>query len=68
MEQRIVTDPSICSGRPTLQGTCITVQTVLECLGAGDSIDEVLDAYPTLSREDVLACSCYLPQFTPQKL
>lgn len=39
-----------------VRGTRITVQTVLEFLGAGDSIEDVLEEYPTLSREDVLAC------------
>ena len=32
------------------------VQTIMEFLGAGDSIDEVLEAYPSLEREDVYAC------------
>jgi uncharacterized protein (DUF433 family) len=35
----------------------MTVQTVLEFLGAGDSIEQVLEEYPSLTREDVLACS-----------
>jgi uncharacterized protein (DUF433 family) len=59
MEERIVIDPGICSGRPVVRGTRITVQTVLEFLGAGDSIDEILEEYPRLSREDVLACLRY---------
>ncbi len=56
MEERIVIDPGVCNGRPTVRGTRITVQTVLEFLGAGDSIEDVLEEYPSLSREDVLAC------------
>lgn len=56
MEERIVIDPAICNGRPAVRGTRITVQTVLEFLGAGDSIEDVLEEYPFLSREDVLAC------------
>ena len=56
MEERIVIDPAICNGRPAVRGTRITVHTVLEFLGAGDSIEDVLDEYPALSREDVLAC------------
>jgi uncharacterized protein (DUF433 family) len=59
MEERIIIDPEICNGRPIVRGTRITVQTVLEFLGAGDSIDEVLEEYPNLSREDVLACLSY---------
>ena len=39
MESRILIDPNICNGRPTIRGTRITVQTILEFLGAGDSIE-----------------------------
>jgi uncharacterized protein (DUF433 family) len=53
---RIVINPEICNGRPTVRGTRITAQTVLEFLGAGDSIEDVLEEYPSLTKEDVLAC------------
>jgi uncharacterized protein (DUF433 family) len=56
MESHIVIDPEICNGRPVVRGTRITVQTVMEFLAAGDSVEEVLEAYPSLSREQVLAC------------
>jgi uncharacterized protein (DUF433 family) len=53
---RIIINPDICNGLPTIEGTRITAQTILEFLSAGDSIEDVLDEYPTLKREDVLAC------------
>lgn len=56
MDSYIVIDPAVCNGRPIVKGTRITVQTVMEFLAAGDSVDEVLEAYPSLSREQVLAC------------
>ncbi len=56
MEDRIIIDPAICDGRPTIRGARIAAQAVLEFLGAGDSIEDVLEQYPTLSRDDVLAC------------
>jgi uncharacterized protein (DUF433 family) len=56
---RIVINPDICNGLPTIEGTRITAQTVLEFLSAGDTIEDVLDEYPTLTREDVLACLAY---------
>ena len=56
MEERILIDPSICNGRPVIRGTRITVQTVLEFLGAGDSVDDILDEYPSLTKDDILAC------------
>ncbi len=53
---RILVDPDICNGQPVIKGTRITLRTVLEFLAAGDSIEDVLEEYPSLSREDVLAC------------
>lgn len=53
---RIVIDPDICNGQPIIRGTRITARTVLEFLAAGDSVEDVLEEYPTLSREDILAC------------
>ena len=56
MADRIDIHPDICNGRPVIAGTRIPVQTIVEFLGAGDSIDEVLEAYPSIKREDVYAC------------
>jgi len=56
MEELIVIDPAVCNGRPVVKGTRITVQTIIEFLAAGDTVDEVLETYPTLTREQVLAC------------
>lgn len=53
---RVTVDPSICNGRPTIRGTRIAVQTVLEFLGAGDSQEDILKAYPSLEAEDIRAC------------
>jgi uncharacterized protein (DUF433 family) len=62
MKDRIITDPQICSGRPVIAGTRITVQTILEFLGAGDSIEDVLEEYPSLTRKDILASLQYSSQ------
>lgn len=56
MDNRISIHPDICNGRPVITGTRILVQTVMEFLGAGDSIEEVLEEYPALTREDIYAC------------
>lgn len=56
MTSRIDIDPDICNGRPIIAGTRIPVQTIMEFLGAGDSVDEVLEEYPALGREDIYAC------------
>jgi uncharacterized protein (DUF433 family) len=51
--RKIVIDPDVCNGQPTFEGTRISVQTVLEFLGAGDSPEDVVTEYPSLSLEDV---------------
>ena len=53
---QIEVNPDVCNGRPVVRGTRIAVESVLGMLAAGDSIDEVLRAYPTLTRAQVLAC------------
>ena len=58
-ENRILIIPDVCNGKPVIRGTRITVQTILEFLGAGDSIDEVLKEYPNLVKEDIYACIKY---------
>ncbi len=57
--RQIVIYPDICNGKPVIEGTRITVQTILEFLGAGDSVEEVLEAYPSLTREDIYVCIQY---------
>ena len=53
--ERITVDPNICNGKPTFKGKRIAVQTVLEFLAAGDSIDDILKAYPSLEEADIKA-------------
>jgi len=56
MKERISIKPDICNGRPVVRGTRIAVQTVLEFLAAGDSVEDLLEEYPKLTRADVRAC------------
>ena len=51
MKDLITIDPAICNGRPVVRGTRITVQTVMEFLAAGDTVEDVLEEYPALTRE-----------------
>jgi uncharacterized protein (DUF433 family) len=56
VSDRITIDEKICNGKPTIRGKRITVQTILEFLSAGESVEEILNQYPTLEREDISAC------------
>lgn len=62
MNPKITMDPDICNGRPVIAGTRIPVQTILEFLGAGDSIEDVLEEYPSLERDDVYAAIRFASQ------
>lgn len=52
---RITIVPDVCNGKPTIRGMRITVRTVLEYLAAGETVENILDAYPYLEREDIQA-------------
>ncbi len=56
LQNRITIDPAICNGKPTIRGLRITVQTVLEYLGAGESQEEILRQFPMLEPGDIAAC------------
>ena len=51
----IQSDPAVMLGKPVIKGTRITVECVLEKLSMGHSVDDVLKAYPHLTREAVMA-------------
>ncbi|MEL6606145.1 MAG: DUF433 domain-containing protein [Cyanobacteria bacterium J06614_10] len=64
---RISIDPNICFGKPCIKGHRIWVALVLDYLAAGESIEGVLDAYPSITRQDVLACIAYGAEMTRGK-
>jgi uncharacterized protein (DUF433 family) len=59
MHQRITIDPAVCHGKPRIRGLRYPVETVLEWLAGGMSIEEILADYEDLEREDILAARSY---------
>ena len=57
--ERIVTDPDILVGKPSVKGTRLSVELILGWLGQGWTVDMLLENYPTLSRNDVLAALAF---------
>jgi uncharacterized protein (DUF433 family) len=55
MDATIISDPGIMTGKPVIAGTRITVESILERLGAGESIEDLLEAHPRLTRDGVRA-------------
>lgn len=56
---RITSDPSVMLGKPVVEGTRITVESILEKLAAGETIEDLSEAYPNLSREGILAALAF---------
>lgn len=55
MKASITSDPAVMQGKPVVAGTRITVESILEKLAAGESIEQILEAHPRLTREAVQA-------------
>jgi uncharacterized protein (DUF433 family) len=53
--ERISSDPSICHGQPTVRGLRYPVENLLELLASGMTIEQIIDDYPDLERDDLLA-------------
>jgi uncharacterized protein (DUF433 family) len=53
--QVVESNPDIMLGKPVVSGTRITVESILEKLGAGESEEQLLQAHPRLTREGILA-------------
>lgn len=52
----IETKPEVLSGKPVIKNTRIAVDLILEKLAAGDSLNDILQAYPKIHKEDITAC------------
>ena len=57
--ERISINPLIFGGKPIIRGHRLAVEHVLGMLGAGDSVETILEGYAWLEREDILACLIY---------
>ncbi len=67
LDGRITIDPDLCNGKPTIRGKRITVQTVVEFLGAGETEKEILEQYPSLEKEDINACLVFASKLMNHK-
>lgn len=59
MFERISIAPQVCHGQACIKGTRIPVHQIAFMLANGDTIDDLLEAYPTISRDDIFACLAY---------
>jgi uncharacterized protein (DUF433 family) len=64
---RITINPDICHGKPTIRGLRYPVDSMLELLASGMSIEDLLLDYPDLEKDDFLACIEYAAKLTQIK-
>ena len=65
--KRITINPDICHGKPTIRNLRYPVENMLELLSSGMTTNEILNDYPDLEKEDILACLAYASNITKVK-
>jgi len=68
MIERISIDPKICHGQACIKGTRIPVHQILHMLANGDTAEGLLEEYPSIEREDILACLEYAASLTEEQV
>lgn len=64
---RITINPDICHGKPTIRNKRYPVDVILDLLSAGMTTEEILEDYPNLEREDIMACLLYASKIAKTK-
>lgn len=68
MFERISIDPGVYHGQACVRGTRIPVHQIVGMLANGDTIEELLEDYPSLEREDILACLEYAASLAEEQI
>ncbi len=58
-KDRITANPKVMLGKPVIKGTRITVELILRKIAGGYSSDEIIEMYPHITKEDIMACASY---------
>jgi len=64
MNPRLQITPTVCHGKPVIRGTRVLVSTILGALSGGDSIETVLEDYPSITAEDISAALEFASQLS----
>ncbi len=59
MKNRIHISPDICHGKPVIKGTRVLVSNILGALAAGETIEQILEDYPNITKKDIYAALQY---------
>jgi uncharacterized protein (DUF433 family) len=68
MDDRITVNPAVAHGQACVAGTRIPVHQVIRMLANGDTIEDLLEAYPSLTRADILACLEYAASLAEEQI
>jgi len=66
-QSRIVSQPNVMAGAPTIKGTRVTVAAILGQLAAGSSFEELLEDYPSIQYDDIRAALAFAAQTVPME-
>jgi uncharacterized protein (DUF433 family) len=65
--ERISINPNVCFGKPCIKGTRIWVSLIVDNLAAGATEEEILEAYPSLTREDIRAALAFAAEMARER-
>lgn len=68
MYERISIDPKVCHGQACIKGTRIPVHQIVHMLANGDTMENLLEEYPSLEREDIFACLDYAASLAEEQI
>ena len=68
MDNRITIDPQVYHGQACIKGTRLPVHQILRMLANGDTIEDLLQEYPSLTWEDILACFDYAASLAEEQM
>ena len=66
--ERITSDPDVCHGKVCIRGTRIMVSVILDNLAAGEASDAILQSYPSLTQDDLLAAIHYAAELAKDRV
>ena len=66
--ERIVTDPTICHGKPCIRGHRIWVSLIVDLLADGMTTEQILEQYTGLEADDIRACMAYAAEMTRERI
>jgi uncharacterized protein (DUF433 family) len=62
MNERVSINPMVCHGKPVIKGTRVLVANIIGALAGGDAVEDILQDYPNITREDVLSALDFAAQ------